>query len=376
MQLKLYFINFVWCTVQPSLRRRRSRRSSSLARSSVASAASFGWRRGPINIIVVEDLLGHVLELIFWRCKIIPSLLLKIVSLCIPFHPNLSKISVRWGPLRGFGLKEIVKFLPTSYLTEICLDDSPIPQRDAHTLLEASTSLRWLSLARCSLDDDACSLLAGRLHYPQPAARTLLALTLSSNFISEVGAAALAAALRTNRALLHLDLSDNALSAAGVDHIFRTLVEFPLSKDEVLGRNRRRFEYLKLRNELFLSRDKEPSKTMSKISERRSTSLRPRRSTRILSPDADKENVMPIKSRQKMGSRSNSKAASKALLAPSSSLSLSASETQSSRTVPSSRQGAPSTPSVPDAATVARRAGLLLLKRDPLSKHKTFVRNG
>ncbi|XP_013177011.1 PREDICTED: uncharacterized protein LOC106124655 isoform X2 [Papilio xuthus] len=347
-----------------------------MARSSAASAASSGWRRGPINIIVVEDLLGHVLEIIFWRCKMIPALLLKIISLCIPFHPNLNKISVRWGPSRGFALKEIVKFLPASYLTEICLDDSPIPRHDVHTLLEESTSLRCLSLARCILDDEACALLAGRLHYPMPAATSLQALTLSSNLISEAGAAALAAALRSNRALRHLDLADNALSAAGVAHIFRTLGEFPLSDDEHMGRNRRRFEYLKLRNEIFPPHHKEPSKTLSKI-ERRSTMLSIRRSTRKLSPDADKENVVPIRSRQKLGSRLMSKVASKALLGPVPSWqSLSAEETLSSLTVPSSVPGAQSAPSVPDAAGTARLASLLQLKRDPFSKYKTFVRNG
>ncbi|XP_014360806.2 uncharacterized protein LOC106712684 [Papilio machaon] len=105
--------------------------------------------------------------------------------------------------------------------------------------------------------------------------------------------------------------------------------------------------------------------------------LSARYSTKKLSPDANKENVVPIKSKQKQGSRSMSKAASKALLAPVLSWqSLSAEETLSSLSVPSSLPGAASAPRVPDAAAAGRRFSLLQLKRDPLSKYKTFVRTG
>lgn len=203
-----------------------------------------------IALAAVYDAAGHLVELRFQRAPAVPRVLLKILAMCVPFHPLLGRLAVRWGPLAGDALYEIAKFLPLSHITEICLDDSPVPECNYYLLLEEPSNLRSLSLARCSLDDRALELLAARLHHPLPAARSLRTLTLAANRIADAGAAALADALRSNRTLQYLNLSGNRITDEGAGRLLGSLEEFSLTHDEIVATRRRRLEYLKLRDEL------------------------------------------------------------------------------------------------------------------------------
>ncbi|XP_028170622.1 uncharacterized protein LOC114360208 [Ostrinia furnacalis] len=203
-----------------------------------------------IALTAVCDAAGALVELAFRRAPQLPRLLLKVLGMCVPFHPALARLTVRWGPLGGEALHELAKFLPLSHITDVCLDDSPVPECNYDLLLERPSQLRSLSLARCQLDDRDCRLLAARLAHPLPAARTLLMLSLAANVISDDGARALAAALRSNRALQYLNLSGNRIGDDGAGELLGSLTEFPLTHEELITKRRRRLEYLRLRDEV------------------------------------------------------------------------------------------------------------------------------
>ncbi|KAM3959591.1 uncharacterized protein ACR2FA_006383 [Aphomia sociella] len=204
-----------------------------------------------VLVTAMTDAADHLIELIFYRCIDIPRLLIKVIGMCISYQRYLYKITLRWGPLTGPTLYELAKFLPLSQITELCLDDSPVEQRNYYMLLEQQTLLRCLSLARCNLDDDDCAIIASKLIHPLPAARSLVMLSLASNFISDDGARALGAALRSNRTLQYLNLSGNQIGDDSAASIFRSLVEFPLTCDELIARRKRLLNYLKLKQETY-----------------------------------------------------------------------------------------------------------------------------
>ncbi|XP_026752181.2 uncharacterized protein LOC113512482 [Galleria mellonella] len=207
--------------------------------------------RDMIVIVAVTDVVGNLVELIFYRCPDIPRLLIKIIGLCIPYHPYFKKLTLRWGPLDGPTLYEVAKLLSFSHITELNLDDSPVAAANYYMLLEEQTQLRCLSLARCNIDDNDCTIIASKLIHPLPAARTLVMLSLASNFICDVGACALGEALRSNRSLQYLNLSGNQIGDVGAASIFGSLMEFPLSCDEVVKKRQRQLKYLKTKEEVY-----------------------------------------------------------------------------------------------------------------------------
>lgn len=205
-----------------------------------------------IVVVAVCDAAGRLVELRFDRCREIPRLLMQIVALCVPYQPLLTRLEVRRAPLEGEALYEIGKFLPLSQLTDVCLDDSPVPQKNYRSLLEHER-LRRLSLARCELDDADCAALAAALAHPLPASRNLAVLSLVSNAIADAGARALAEALRSNRALQHLNLAGNRVGDEGALALFRALREFPLTYEELTTKRRRYISFLRNRREVYLS---------------------------------------------------------------------------------------------------------------------------
>lgn len=205
---------------------------------------------GAVPLQLVLDAAGHLVELRVQSAPA-PRLLLKLLALCAPYQPHLARLALCRAPLPAAALHELARLLPHSHVTELCLDDAPAPHCDYELLLETASQLRNLSLARCQLDDAACAALAARLAHPRPASRTLALLALPANRIGDVGAAALAQALRSNRTLLYLNLCGNQLSDDGAAALFRSLMEFPLTYDELVAKRMRLLEHLKIKEELY-----------------------------------------------------------------------------------------------------------------------------
>lgn len=144
------------------------------------------------------------------------------------------------------------KFLSLTTITEICLDDSPIPESNYALLLQNQSKLSSLSLSRCTINDEVCKQIAVTLKFLEPAEATLLTLNLSSNHITDAGAKHLGEALRTNRHLRYLNLAGNRIGDEGANHIFHALIDFPLTYDETKEKLKRRLAYLRARQAAYL----------------------------------------------------------------------------------------------------------------------------
>ncbi|XP_038214537.1 uncharacterized protein LOC119834273 [Zerene cesonia] len=203
-----------------------------------------------VCICAVCDTAGRLVEMLFQRTNI-PRLLLKVITMCIPYQPYLNKISIRWCTIDGYTLHEITNCLPQSHITEICLNDSPVLQRNYHLLLEYQTQLKCLSLDRCELEDGDCAAIAAKLVYRLPASRSLCVLSLASNSISDEGATALATMLRSNRQLRYLNLSGNLITNTGALAIFHSLMEFSMTYEEIISKRTRNIQYIRLQKEVY-----------------------------------------------------------------------------------------------------------------------------
>ncbi|XP_038214539.1 uncharacterized protein LOC119834275 [Zerene cesonia] len=209
-----------------------------------------------VLITVICDTAGRLVELLFQHTKV-PLLLLEVIGFCLPYQPYLNRITIRWGAIDGYSIYEMAKHLRQSQITEICLDDSPVAQCNQYLLLENETNLKFLSLERCGLVDRDCIRIAAKLVYPQPASRTLRVLSLASNTISDEGAVALGTMLRSNRQLRFLNLSGNQITNSGAAAIFSSLMEFPMTYDEIVSKRARSIEYLNRQKEVYMKCYKE-----------------------------------------------------------------------------------------------------------------------
>ncbi|KAI8437452.1 hypothetical protein MSG28_011775 [Choristoneura fumiferana] len=197
-----------------------------------------------IILTATYDHNGRLVEIAFIDC-ILPlnRQVMKVISLCLPFHAMLTKLTIKEKRLNCGILYEIAKFLPFSNLTDICLDSSYVRQGNYYILLDQTSSLKCLSLSNCNISDIVCREIAERIEFQRPASKNLLVLNLSYNKITDLGAEALGRSLRTNRRLLHLNLCNNKLSAVGAEHILVHLSKFQLTATEVMEMKRQGIEY-------------------------------------------------------------------------------------------------------------------------------------
>nr|XP_026500124.1 leucine-rich repeat-containing protein 71-like [Vanessa tameamea] len=196
----------------------------------------------------VYDNYHTLTEIKITKVSQVPDILLKIFGLLVPYYKNLVRLSITNCGIDMYTIHELGKMLNVSTITEICLDGSPLASCDYSILLRSS--LRNLSLCRCKVNDEACEIIASKLHHAA-AADNLLLLNLSSNHITDEGAKYFGGALRTNRHLRYLNLADNHITDGGACYLLDVLIEFPLTYDEILNMRRRRLDYFKCRNTLY-----------------------------------------------------------------------------------------------------------------------------
>lgn len=183
---------------------------------------------------------GNLVEISIINCRhIIPQRFIKLIAVAVPYNQYLNKFTVRKGGLSQGNIYEISKMLPHSNITEVCLDDNYVRQGNYYVLLDELTSLKILSLCRCSINEIVCQNIIKRLE-PGCPGRKLQSLSLSSNFIGDIGARKFGYLLRINRNLLHLNLADNGITNEGAAAILRTLKEFELNEHELLKRKKKR----------------------------------------------------------------------------------------------------------------------------------------
>ncbi|CAH2095473.1 unnamed protein product [Euphydryas editha] len=202
-----------------------------------------------VAITCMYDQYNTLTELKISNVKQVPHILLKIIGLLIPHYRNIVTININNCGINMYIIYELGKMLHASTITELCLDGSALSSNDYSMLFE-SKNLRNLSLCRCKIYDDACEIIASKLHHTATADNLLL-LNLSSNHITDEGAKYFGNALRTNRHLRYLNLANNHISDYGAGYLLDMLIEFPLTHDEILNTRRRRLDYYKLKQTLY-----------------------------------------------------------------------------------------------------------------------------
>ncbi|CAF4905118.1 unnamed protein product [Pieris macdunnoughi] len=205
---------------------------------------------GLVAMTALYNASGRLVELLVNRSPV-PTMLIRVLTLCLPFQPHLYRLTVCNGVFETKTLAAISQLLVQSQITELYLSDSPVPGHRFSQLLAYQTRLQCLSLDRCGLDDDDCIEIASMLTHPNPASQTLLVLSMGSNNIYNRGAVALAVMLRSNRKLRYLNLSGNQISNTGAAAIFGSLMEFPLSHADIVSKRLRVVQYIKLRKEVY-----------------------------------------------------------------------------------------------------------------------------
>lgn len=204
-----------------------------------------------IPITAYYDSHGHLAEIAIIMYPSAPHRkVIQAISLCVPFHSYLTKLVVGRGCLNYVLLHEISKLLPHSNLTDVCLDNTYVPEGNYYVLLEHASNMKYLSLNRCKINDEVCKEIATRIDFGRPAEKSLLVLSLSSNIITDVGAKYFGEILRRNRHLLYLNLFGNRVGDTGLGFLVKHLQEFPLTCDEIIDKKRRKMEYNQKKLEL------------------------------------------------------------------------------------------------------------------------------
>ncbi|CAH0599079.1 unnamed protein product [Chrysodeixis includens] len=203
-----------------------------------------------IRIESVYDSSYNLVHIRFHNNKTIPSSILKIIGLIIKFYPTLTMISINSG-LQMQAMYQISKFLPLSKITDICMDYTYLREANYHVLLDHK-GLKTLSISKCKITDTVLKTICNKLMYPNTACKTLFALNISTNIITDVGAKYLADMLRTNRNLSYLNVADNGITDEGAEHLFDCLSEFPLKPNELLAKRTRHMAYLKEKSEMII----------------------------------------------------------------------------------------------------------------------------
>lgn len=223
-----------------------SRRSTS--RKVTVKNVEFEASPDAIVITARYDKSKRLIELIMNRTNLQFREIMQVIALLAPHYSMLSKIVIQRCVVNAFVIHDLSKMLPLTAISEICLDESPLPEANYATLLNSKgNGLKYLSLARCLINDVVCEQIASKLHYSMGAGNQLLSLNLSSNHITDEGAQSLADALRTNRRLRYLNLTNNRITDTGFGHILNTLTEFPLTANELGQKKVYYSQYLKKR---------------------------------------------------------------------------------------------------------------------------------
>lgn len=205
-----------------------------------------------IHVTATYDNMHRLAEITVCRRLNIPRVFMQVVALIVPYFEKLQKITIKNSYVDVYTIHELKKMLPITSITEVHLRDLVLPEGNFAILLEHGSVLQGLSLSRCLINDEVCKEIAAKLHFSESGESYLITLDLSSNRITDVGAKYIGDALRSNRTLRYLNLSDNHITDDGASYILDTLIEFPLTYNEIMDTRRRYMKYLHTKMEIYL----------------------------------------------------------------------------------------------------------------------------
>ncbi|XP_048365293.1 leucine-rich repeat-containing protein 71 isoform X2 [Sphaerodactylus townsendi] len=171
-----------------------------------------------------------------WRLE---DKMLGVLAKCLPALSHLQTIRLWKVGLTDLSLLSLIAVLPNCPTVKVLsLEGNPLPERSFYKLIGEDSTLAHVSLRNNNIDDEATSLIAQALSSLRTSNKTLASINLSYNFITDVGAASLANALRLNRSLLSLSLSHNRIGDEGAVKLAEILAPFALTHSEIVERRR------------------------------------------------------------------------------------------------------------------------------------------
>lgn len=195
-----------------------------------------------IIYIVAKYYLNQLTQIHYYGHKKLPREIFKMIASIVQLYPTLTNITINNG-LDVFGIYEISKLLNVSRITEVCLEHLDIKNAHFYLFLTEASNLSYLSLSRCTINDEIVENIISQLIYPLPASKTLIALNLSCNLITDRGVYSIGKALRSNRCLQYLNLAGNMITDYGAAFLFDSLMKFPLTDHEESERNKSYVQY-------------------------------------------------------------------------------------------------------------------------------------
>ena len=198
-----------------------------------------------VPVTAYYDAKQRLVEIEIYGSKVkVSRKLIGAISLSIPYHSSLTRFTFRRSGLTAELIFDINKLLPLSNISEIIFDDSSVKEANYYILLEQFSQLKHLSLNRCKISDEACIKIFKNIQFDAPALNSLQLLELGSNDITDDGAIYIGSVLRSNRSLVHLNLSGNKITDTGFLPILDSLLEFPLDSKEIYAMRQRKLTYL------------------------------------------------------------------------------------------------------------------------------------
>lgn len=204
-----------------------------------------------VNVVAEYDCNNNLRHLKFINNPQIPQGVLQIVNMILHFHPHLRAVTLRRGLDKQL-LSQLCQTQALANITELCIEQCYLKEGCYYVLLETQKNLKYLSLPRCSIDDDVLEAISARLLPPYKASSKLVALDLSSNRITDEGAKSLAEVLRINRRLSYLSLMNNMIGDEGATALLDTLTLFPLRPEECTDAMLRRAQFLAYKSALIV----------------------------------------------------------------------------------------------------------------------------
>lgn len=151
----------------------------------------------------------------------------------------------------NLGAKEIIsmKNMLSKYpnITELFIDRNPFNADNMGLLLDETSSLKFLTLRLCQINDSCVQGIAKQL---ERVPNSLQILNLSSNYITDLGCEYITNALRINRSLTVLNLSNNFLTDQSCVYFRSALARFELTPNEIKIKRQEHFNRLFLRRKL------------------------------------------------------------------------------------------------------------------------------
>ncbi|XP_053551814.1 leucine-rich repeat-containing protein 71 isoform X2 [Bombina bombina] len=182
---------------------------------------------------------GRLVRKISIRGWKIEEKMICLLAKCLPPVVDLYTLSLWNVGLTDDTFSSFLSILPQCPdLKVFSLEGNPLQEQSYYKLISADLPLAYISLRNNNINDEGARLISQSLQNMDIKNKSLISLVLSFNHIGNVGANYIAEALRLNRSLLVLNLSNNLIEDKGALALAEVVGYFALTHKELVERRR------------------------------------------------------------------------------------------------------------------------------------------